>query len=80
MEHSFFSGVKRDGDAEWIADGSPVFLWVNIGRDSVGRVRESAVDLLRSLFEEADSVIVYGREFVRLYIETARMGQSLRKK
>lgn len=63
VEHSFFSGVKRDGDAEWIADGSPVFLWVNIGRDSVGRVRESAVELLRSLFEEADSVIVYGREF-----------------
>ena len=63
VEYSFFSGVKRDGDAEWITEGSPVFLWVNIGRDSVGRVRESAVELLRSLFEEVDSVIVYGREF-----------------
>lgn len=63
VEHSFFSGVERDGDAEWITDGSPVFLWINIGRDSVERVNESAVELLRSLFEEVDSVIVYGREF-----------------
>lgn len=63
VEHSFFSGVKRDGDAEWITDDSPVFLWVHIGGSSVGRVSESAVELLRSLFEEVDSIIVYGREF-----------------
>lgn len=58
VEHNFFSGAARDGDAEWITDGAPIFLWINIAR-----CNESTVELLRSLFEEVDSVIVYGQEF-----------------
>ena len=59
VEHIFFRAPSTCGNDEWVEPNSTVFLWIDIaGLD------ESVIESLRSLSEDVDSMIVYGREIV----------------
>ena len=59
VEHIFFRAPSTCGNDEWVEPNSTVFLWIDIaGLDG------SVIESLRSLSEDVDSMIVYGREIV----------------
>lgn len=66
VEHIFFRAPSTIKNPKWVDANAPVLLWIDIKE-----LDESVPELLRSLFEDVDSMIVYGREIeTRMVKET----------